>query len=384
MADLIVYNRTEVGHVSAVKVPQAMDILVSTIITRNRLHLARTLMKSVAVAFPEAKRHVLVVDSPSGYFDPSGEPFEVTLGSEIGLSDFFSYAFVNDPTGLCCLLKPAFALHLLKRTDAEVVIYADGDIVCHSRPAALLRALEVSPVALTPHNLRPPSPGDPFISTEIPHGGVFNAGVFGVRRSPKAAVFLEWWLGAMLRERALFKKNCYDQVYLDHVPVYMPWAWILRDPGCNVAYWNLHERPLARDPRGALTAGGEPVSFFHFSLFDLKYPDLLTRYLPPLAAADPVRGLLHDYVAALRDEGAETCLAWPYAYGFFDDGKPIKPVHRRYYLDRVWNESGRAGSPFDPGFQTRNCKGLKSVYSVDRPATRLVRTLRRLMPRLGA
>lgn len=355
-----------------------MKTLAFTIVTRNRLHLARVLMQSIAEKFPEAGRHVLVVDPCDGFFDPATEPFAVTFGAELALPDFESYAFVNDALSLCCLLKPAFALHLFQQFGADLLLYADSDMLCHDRPDALLQLMRDSPVALTPHVLSPLPANAPRTDNDIMRSGAFNAGFFAVRRSPEADRFLVWWLSAMRRERKLDATFCHDQQFLSLAAVYFPWIAVLRDPGYNVAYWNLTERPLACDPTGRLTAGGRPLSIFHYSFFDVSTPTLLANR-PPLsvpAGSELMKNLLRSYADSILRAGSAVCLRQSYAYGYFTDGKPITCAHQEYYLGRVWDDPARSGSPFEPTFRTVGCRGLKSVYSVDRPLPQFIRWLR--------
>lgn len=363
-----------------------MTTSVATIVTRSRLHLARALMQSVADAFPEARRHVLVVDPPDGLFDPATEPFAVTIARDLRIPAFESHAFVNDALGICCLLKPFFAAHLLQQNDTDVVIYADADMLLHSRPDAVLEMMTRHSVLLTPHVLAPLGPSAPRTDGDIMRSGAFNAGFFCVRRSVEGSRFLAWWSAVLQRERRLDATFCHDQQFLGLTAVYFPWIGVCRDPGCNVAYWNLSERPLARDAAGQLTAAGQPVSFFHYSFFDSATPDLLVNR-PPLvipAQSAVLRELLNAYAARLRDCGLATCLRWPFTYASFLDGKRITPAHRDYYLQRVWDAPESTGSPFDPSFQCRGCRGLKSLYAVDHPLPRLLRWARRLRPRAGA
>src|SRR4051812_6983720 len=119
-----------------------MRAVIFSIVTRNRLHLARVLMETVATVYPEAERHVLVVDPADGLFDTTAEAFTVTFGRDLKLPRFEEFAFVNDALSLCCLLKPAFAQHLLERSVADIAIYLDSDMLLHARPTSLLELLQ--------------------------------------------------------------------------------------------------------------------------------------------------------------------------------------------------------------------------------------------------
>lgn len=355
-----------------------MKALVFTIVTRNRLHLARALMQSVAASFPEAERHVLVIDPAEGLFDPTAEPFATTFAASLGLPRFEEFAFVNDALSLCCLLKPAFALHLLKHSSADVLIYADSDMRFHARPEHLFDVLRTAPVALTPHVLAPLGEHSARKDSDIMRSGAFNAGFFAVRHSALASEFLNWWLTEMGRERQLDATFCHDQQWLSLAVIYFPWIAILRDPGYNVAYWNIGDRPLTRAADGRLLAGGRPLVVFHYSFFNPATPDFLVNRPPLVIAAEStiLREILRDYAACLAGSGAAVCLRWTYVYASFTDGKQIKASHRQYYLDRVWADLDHNGGPFDPAFTTRSHYGLKSVYNFDHPLSRAIRRIR--------
>ena len=362
-----------------------MKTVVFTIVTRNRLHLARVLMQSVAAAFPAAERHALVIDPADGFFDPAAEPFAVTLGPALGLPEFSSYAFVNDALSLCCLLKPAYAQYLLENTAADTLIYADSDMRCHAPPEGLAAVLQHAPVVFTPHALAPLGPTAPRRDSDLMRSGAFNAGFFALRRGESATVFLRWWLDVMCGQRQLDAVFAHDQQWLSLASVYFPWIHALRDPGYNVAYWNIHERPLGRQPDGRLTAGGRPLAFFHYSFFDPATPDLLA-HRPPIVVPTHdaiLHELLCDYVQSLAQAGAATCQAWPYGYGQFTDGTPVTAEQRRYYLERVWADSAHAGNPFEPGFASRHHRGLRSVYALHQPLPRALRRLRHWMRKIS-
>ena len=66
-----------------------------------------------------------------------------------------------------------------------------------------------------------------------------------------------------------------DQRVVDFVPAFFEPS-ILKDPGYNVAYWNLHGREVTADGP-ALRREQAPLRFFHFSGFDIRSPWLLSR-----------------------------------------------------------------------------------------------------------
>jgi hypothetical protein len=99
--------------------------------------------------------------------------------------------------------------------------------------------------------------------------GTFNAGFVGVSSRPEASAILQWWQDRLLGacSYAVADGVYYDQRWLDLAPVLFEGVGILRDAGCNVAYWNLQERQVAVGAAG-ITVGGGPARFFHFSGFD--------------------------------------------------------------------------------------------------------------------
>src|SRR4029079_5557309 len=107
--------------------------------------------------------------------------------------------------------------------------------------------------------------------------GMFNLGFVCV--SDDALPFLDWWhertrVDAVNDPRdGLFT----DQRWVDFVPSLFP-HFVHRARGCNVAYWNLFERPIGRALDGSLTAGGEPLAVFNFSGYDPERPHTLSKH----------------------------------------------------------------------------------------------------------
>ena len=107
--------------------------------------------------------------------------------------------------------------------------------------------------------------------------GVYNLGFIGV--GPSAVPFLRWWEERLMRdaisapEQMLFT----DQRWVDFVPSYFD-HHIIRDPGFNVAYWNLDARKISKDEDRYLV-NGQPLRFFHFSGYRPETPWILSKYV---------------------------------------------------------------------------------------------------------
>lgn len=68
-----------------------------------------------------------------------------------------------------------------------------------------------------------------------------------------------------------------DQKWLNFLPLYFKKVKILDHPGCNLAYWNFHERTIVKKQENFF-ANDQPVIFFHYSGYSLSYPDLISRH----------------------------------------------------------------------------------------------------------
>lgn len=286
------------------------------IATREFLPWALTLFDSLRRHHPAASLVLL-------YVPKNGEPSHVPVfeGARV-----LSPADLVDPeterstrrrygiAEFCFALKPALMRHALDHI-AERVIYLDTDIDVVGPLDEALIALEGSPIVLTPHLDAPlPPDGKRPSDVTILRAGVCNAGFAAVGHSEEARLMLAWWWRRVMQWGFVAPERGYqgDQKWLDMAVALFPGTELLRDPGSNLAYWNLHSRRLARDGRG-LTANGAPVSFVHFSGFDPGRPAALSRFQDRVVEAD--QPLLMELAAdfAKRVIGAREraqCLQW--------------------------------------------------------------------------
>jgi hypothetical protein len=137
-----------------------------------------------------------------------------------------------------------------------------------------------------------------------------------------------------------------DQKWINLVPCLFNEIHILRNPGCNVAYWNLHERFLTRESTGYVVNGNSALTFFHYSGYSPSRPDQLSRKLRvPQHIDDTLKTLLFFYGERLQANGADSYQKYAYAYKCFSNGLQISSLVRRLYsvsIDR-WGDQ----DPFD-------------------------------------
>jgi hypothetical protein len=175
-------------------------------------------------------------------------------------------------------MKPWAIEHALGFADA--VLYLDSDVEVFASLEPLLDLTREHSLVLTPHLTEPPplalEPGEE--ATRLA-GGVYNNGFLGVSRA--ARPFLEWWRSRLARHCRNDLANGYfvDQRWVDLAPALFPFH-ALRDPGANVAAWNLITRRV-EETAGGYLVDGAPLRFFHFSGFDPERPYLLSKWLLP-------------------------------------------------------------------------------------------------------
>jgi glycosyltransferase involved in cell wall biosynthesis len=260
-----------------------------TIVARNYLAYAEVLMAGVTRHHPEADRTVVVVDAVPG--EELRTDLATLLLDDLPLDpgELDRLRSIYDVTELCTAVKPSALTHLLD-AGAEVACYLDPDIVVHAPLVGLEERARAHDVVLTPHVLAPmPDDGLGITERTILLSGVFNLGFVAV--GSRSRPFLGFW-DERLRRHCLVDHGAglfTDQRWIDLAPALFDVA-VVRDPGWNVAYWNLHERPLrltAADvastggphPYGTATVGdGVPLVFYHHSGHDPADGSLLSKH----------------------------------------------------------------------------------------------------------
>lgn len=330
-------------------------MIACTIVARNYLPAARVLAASYLHHHPGSRLVVLLIDAVESELPELtsryGEEYRTPDALDLDRDEFARMAATYTVTELSTALKPWLLRNALQH--GEAALYLDPDIEVYAPlPDLAERAIEHG-IVLTPHVLEP-MPRDGLRPTEadIMASGVFNLGFIAV--SATAEPFLVYWQQRLRTDAisAPSEQLFTDQRWVDNVPALFPHT-VVTDPGWNVAYWNVYQRPLRTGADGELRAGGQPLRFFHFSGYRPEKPWLLSTHF-----ADRPRVLLseHPALAALCDgyrerlvaEGyAETLESVPYRFNTLADGTPLPAALRRAFR-AAWLRAEKDGSTPPP------------------------------------
>jgi hypothetical protein len=304
-----------------------------TIISLNYLSYARTLCESFLRFHPDCKFYVLLVDRLPADFERLSERFEVITVEELDIADFPSMAFKYDILELNTNVKPTFLKALLAR-DIDQVVYLDPDILIYRALDSAFDALTEHSIVLSPHVLSPIA-DDGQSELILLSCGVFNLGFVGVKKCAETDRFLSWWENRCLN--LAFNEQStgmfVDQKWTNLVPCFFDSVKILKNPGCNMAYWNLHERRLSQDGGVWVVNQCVPLEFFHFSGISVDDGEQISKFSDhfDLTNRPDLRPLFEDYRAQLINHGFRTSHSGKYGFGFFDNGQYINRLTRSVY-----------------------------------------------------
>jgi len=311
-----------------------------TIVSNNYRHFARSLVASVRRHDSEIDAFVAICDGPLDAAD-SRDAYEEISIRDLGLPKFDRFTFQYTILELNTAIKPWVIATLFDR-GYERVIYFDPDIKLFGSVAPILARLERADIVLTPHLTGRLDDDKHPSELAILQSGSYNLGFIALRRSEETRRFVAWWQSKLLRDcvvdiaRGLFT----DQKWIDLVPGMFTGVAIERDPGWNVAYWNLKHRLVTRHDDG-VRVNGRPLLFFHFSGF-APGSRLLSKHQDRFTMenlAPDVRVLADAYATDLVRSGIEECRHLPYAFGKFTGGESIPDLVRRCYReDFPWDE----------------------------------------------
>lgn len=339
-----------------------MKLAIFSIASANYLPYVRVLMESVAHFHPDARRILCLADKRVAGAPP--ENFEIVQADQLGIEHFADFAFRYDIMEFNTAVKPFMLQWLARSTDCDAFIYIDPDIRLYAVLDDVTAALSAgASVVLTPHITQPLTDAEAPGDLSMLQAGVFNLGFIAVARTPDAARFVEWWSRKLQTECVsdLPSGLFVDQKWCDLAPCLVDRLFVLRDPGYNVAYWNLLYRRPERTASG-WTINGRPLRFFHFSGVDASKPEALSKHQARFGSAESagVADLVAEYCQLLKAAGWGSSSSAAYAYGKHADGTPLHAVLRQLY--RRMHVAPRVGDPF-----IEPLHGWANIVSIHRP-----------------
>ena len=297
-------------------------MIAFTVCSNNYLGHAKTLGDSFVRLNPGVPFVIGLVDRQRPEIDYAAlGPFEILPVEALDIPSFDEFWKRYDVLELNTAFRPFFFDHLFRRDSSDVVLYVDADVLMYDSADSILQELGDGMLLLTPHALTPvPDPGPRIPQLGVPgfmeaaflRYGLYNLGFLAVADVCGRQEFIEWWKARTARwGYARPTVGLYvDQLWMSLAPVLFEGVRLSRNPGLNMAYWNLHERRLTVDGGGLrLVNQVHPLVFFHFSGFDPREPGRLTTTsgAASLVEAGPdVTPLLADYSAKVIANGLES------------------------------------------------------------------------------
>lgn len=268
-------------------------------------------------------------------FDLSNEPFDKMVTAE----DLFGeeteqWLFGHDIVEACTAVKGRALQHIMAQKNAEKIFYFDPDTAVFNSMSPIVEILDEYSIALTPHQIdyEPADERTAIMDNEVGSlkWGVFNLGFVAVANNHEAKRFAAWWADRLHDwchdrvDMGIFV----DQKWCNLVPCFFDRVKIVRDPGYNVASWNLNQRKLSFDNNGNLRVNGHLLRFFHFTKLGPIGDAMTSRY-----AKDNIE--VYEIWSAYRRwiiKNTEIAIPKNYwHYGFFKNGEEIpKKIRERY------------------------------------------------------
>jgi len=315
-----------------------MTVHCFTSISLNYLAKARVLGATLKKFHPDWVMTLCVTDQePDGFvFDISKEPFDRVLWTESLFGDeTLRWIFQHDVVEICTAVKGP-VLKALTETNADYIFYLDPDTAVFDSLEPLLDVLERDSIVLTPHQLTPEDEEVAIIDNEICSlaFGTYNLGFVGIRNDAEGKKFAKWWSDRLIkyciddRASGLFV----DQKWCDLVPALFDRVRILRDPGYNVASWNLSNRKVHIDETGKISVNGAPLRFFHFTKLGPVGDTMTQKYA---RGNTEVYELWSWYKRQVDTNNEASLPAGWWHYGTFSNGVAIPKTARRLYRDRL-------------------------------------------------
>ncbi len=240
------------------------SLLIGTVVAKNYLPFARVLARSLRRTIRMRGSSSLFRTSSTGMWIGAPSRFRSSRGrarrprsARPGIS--------FRPTRTRDRAQPYLIEHMA--ADAGSALFLDADTLVVGDLEPLFDSVQRHALTLVPHRLAPPATDGVARDLVLNLAGIFNGGVVGIRHRPHRPTSSAGGRRASISSACTPSTVAFTTTsgWLDLALGFVEDLHIHRDPGVNVAHWNLPERPI-RIRDGAITAAGEP-QVVHFSGF---------------------------------------------------------------------------------------------------------------------
>lgn len=313
-------------------------VIFATVATTSYLPRAMTMALSVKKQMPDCKVICCLVeekipDTPRNlntYFD------EVILAKNLGFSNFYRFIFQYNQFEGANACKAQLSIYLLETyQNHDCFIFLDSDTQVFGPFEELMEYFKASEIIFSPHFIRFNKKNPFYHLGIIQTSGIFNTGLFAIKRGNESIRFLRWWANILL-------KYCYkdpkkgiwnEQKWLDLASGLFDFQ-IQKDSGYNVGPWNFHERALTIDENGEYLVNGKPLRLFHFSgLFSDYFKGKLDK------VDHNQRKLIeknkNEYLQELTKTDQDLFSTKPWSYNRFWGGRPIEKRSRLIFKNNT-------------------------------------------------
>jgi hypothetical protein len=320
---------------------------VFTICCKNYLAFAKTLLESLKNTNSDVDRYLVLCERENTINDKDGINCEVILAQDLDIARFKEMSYAYSVVELNTCIKPA-ALKRILALGYDEVIYLDPDIKVYGRLDPLWPSICEASIILTPHLTQPCKSNLHNFEINTMQMGIYNLGFLGVSASNITKNFLEWWDGHCqyngfdYQEKGLFV----DQKFCDLVPAIFESVFIAKHMGANVAYWNLHERGIAKHGNIIKINGEFPLIFFHYSGIEVGLDYGISKHLNGLSIKDrpDLEMLFSEYRNDLRRNNQMKYANEPYSFERRKDGSKIHELDRLVFTASNFDRLGNSAS----------------------------------------
>jgi len=313
-----------------------------TVCSLNRLGQIRVLERSLKKYNPDYRFIVGLADELMDRIDVTQYPGIVFLSlSQLAIPEQENLVIQYDIFELSCALKAYYGNYIMEHYEPDVLLYFDTDICVYHSFDVIESALEIAPILLSPHFISPvPDDGKFPLERDVLNSGLYNGGFFAVKKEAVVLAFLQWWEKRVSNQgyNNVAEGMMVDQLWLNLVPLYFK-THLFSHPGCNLAYWNMHERHLTQTGTQYIV-NEEPLVFFHFSGYRVNDPYRLSAHQNRHEVPDnsAIRNILGEYHAALLDNHFNDYLSIPCVYG--SNRLPKKHFFLKQWMINILSAAG--------------------------------------------